>query len=89
MGLNDRISSVRDVSRDARIDGNRYPAPPVPVYDNRRRDNERLYEASVTSVRAVVATPEKRCWVEQQQVIQTTNPPGATVTVNERGEPRA
>src|SRR5450631_4113194 len=56
MGLDDRISSVRDVSRGAQIDDSRYAPAPVAVYDNRRRDNERLYEATVTSVRAVVAT---------------------------------
>src|SRR5258706_96180 len=66
MGLNDRISSVREVGGNARVDDNRYPPPPVAVYDNRRRPNERLYEANVTSVRAVVATPEQRCWVEQE-----------------------
>lgn len=81
MGLNDRVSSVRAVSRDARNDDNRY-APPAPVAapDYRRRNNERLYEANVTSVRAVVGTPEQRCWVEPGQVAQTqgnANIPGA------------
>lgn len=77
MGLNNRISSVRDVSRDARIEDNRYaPAPPVAAYDNRRRNNERLYEANVTSSRAVIATPEQHCWVEQGQV---QNPGGYNV----------
>jgi uncharacterized protein YcfJ len=84
MGLNDRISSVRDVSRNARIDDNRYaPAPaPVAVGEYRRRNNERLYEANVTSVRAMVGTPEQRCWVEQEQVPQersNLNVPGAVV----------
>ena len=40
------------------------------AYDYRRRDQERLYEANVTSVRAVVGTPEQRCWVEREQVAQ-------------------
>jgi len=35
---------------------------------NRRRNDERLYEANVTSVRAVVAAPEKRCWMEREPV---------------------
>ncbi|HZM47155.1 MAG TPA: glycine zipper 2TM domain-containing protein, partial [Burkholderiales bacterium] len=43
---------------------------PVPVYDNRRRREERLYEANVTTVRAVVGSPEQRCWVEREQVPQ-------------------
>ncbi len=55
---------------------------PAPVADRdyRRRDNERLYEANVTSVRAVVGAPEQRCWVEHEQVPQERggpNVPGA------------
>jgi uncharacterized protein YcfJ len=80
MGLNDRISSVRDVSRNAQVNDNRYAPAPAAVYDNRRRNNERLFEARVTSVRAVVGTPEQRCWVEPEQVPQPragVNVPGA------------
>ena len=80
MGLSDSVSSVRTVSRNARIDDNRYAPAPVPVYDARRRNNERLYEANVTSVRAVVGPPEQRCWVEREQVVQdrnNSNVPGA------------
>src|ERR1700690_493048 len=45
MGLNDRIASVREVSKDARIDDSRYAPAPVAAHDDyRRRDNERLYE---------------------------------------------
>lgn len=82
MGLSDRVSSIRAVAWDARIDENRYAPAPVPVYDSRRRPNERLYEASVKSVRAVVATPEQRCWVEREQVVQDRSGasiPGAIV----------
>lgn len=70
MGLGNRVSSVRAVSTSARIDDARYAPAPVPVYDSRRRGGERLYEADITSVRAVVATPERRCWVEREQVVQ-------------------
>ena len=70
MGLNDRISSVRDVSRDAHIDDRRYAPAPVAGPDYRRRDNETLYEAPVTSVHAVLGTPERRCWAEREQVAQ-------------------
>jgi uncharacterized protein YcfJ len=82
MGMNNRVSSVRDVSRNARIDDNRYaPAPaPVAVGEYNRRNNERLYEANVTSVHAVVGPPEQRCWVEREQVVQErskANVPGA------------
>jgi uncharacterized protein YcfJ len=51
-----------------------------PDYNYNRRDNERLYEANVTSVRAVVGPPEQRCWVEREQVVQDrggSNVPGA------------
>jgi uncharacterized protein YcfJ len=70
MGLNDRVSSVRTVGRNARIDDARYAPPPVVDRDYRRRQNERLFEAPVTSVRAVLGTPEQRCWVEREQVSQ-------------------
>lgn len=70
MGLNDRVSSVRALNGNARVDNSQYAPPPEPVYDNRRRDNERLYEADVTSVRAVVGPPQQRCWMEQEQVQQ-------------------
>lgn len=73
MGLNDRVSSVRSVGRNARIDDNRYAPPPVVAYDYRRRHNERLYQAPVTSVRAVVGPPEQRCWIEREQVVQERN----------------
>jgi uncharacterized protein YcfJ len=70
MGLNDRVSSVRTVGRNARIDDERYAPPPVVDKDYRRRRNERLFEAPVTSVRAVIGTPDQRCWIEREQVAQ-------------------
>jgi len=70
MGMNDRASSARLVSRNARVSDDRYAPAPLPVYDNRRRPNERLYQADVTSVRAVLGQPQQRCWVEQEQVVQ-------------------
>jgi len=84
MGLNNRVSSVRMVRNDARIDDDRYaPMPAAQAPDFRRRNNERLYEARVTSVRAVVGPPEQRCWIEQEQVPQeqqsNANVPGAVV----------
>lgn len=79
MGLNDRVSSARPVHREARFDEGRYaPWPAYPAYDSRRRNGERLYQANVTSVRAVVGPPTQRCWVEREQVSQGgTNPQGA------------
>ena len=62
-GLNDRISSARIVTNGT---PNAAAAP-----DYRQRDNERTFEANVTSVRAVVGTPEQRCWVEKEQIPQS------------------
>ena len=70
MGLNDRVSSVRTVNVKARFDEDRYAPPPQVAYDYGRRNGERLYQANVTSVRAVVGTPAQRCWVEREQVVQ-------------------
>lgn len=79
MGLNDRVSSVRSVSRNARIDDNRFAPVAEPVYDNRRRYNERLFEANVTSVRAVLGQAEQRCWIDRERVGdgRDANVPGA------------
>jgi uncharacterized protein YcfJ len=81
MGLNDRVSSARPLRTDARVADERYAPPAEPYYDARRRNNERVYEADVTSVRAVVGPPEQRCWVEREQVAQQpsqrSNVPGA------------
>lgn len=80
MGLNDHVSSMRSVGRSEAIDEYRYAPRPDPVYDNSRRDNERLFEADVVSVRAVVGPPERRCWIEREQVSEeqtTANVPGA------------
>jgi len=64
MGLDDRISSVRPVNAHTQY-GNEAPEPlAAPTYDYRRRPNERLYEARVTSVREVRGPPQERCWTE-------------------------
>ncbi|MES2564021.1 MAG: beta/gamma crystallin-related protein [Pseudomonadota bacterium] len=82
MGMQDGISSVRTVSRSARIEDRRYAPEPLPAYDNRRRRNERTYEANVTSVRAVVGTSGQRCWIDKEQVPQdrsNVSIPGAII----------
>jgi hypothetical protein len=70
MGLDNQVSLARIVGRDMRqVDNHASTVPPAPVYKNpRRRGNERFFDAQVTSVRAVVQTPEKRYWVEPEQV---------------------
>jgi uncharacterized protein YcfJ len=80
MGLNNSVSSVRSVGRNARIDDRRYAPTPVAPYDYHRRSDERLHEAHVTSVHAIVGPPEQRCWVEREQVVaeqSSANVPGA------------
>jgi uncharacterized protein YcfJ len=68
MGLQGSISSVRP------LEGNRpvavaAPEPlAAPTYEYRRRANERVFDAPITSVRAVVGPPNQRCWMERQQV---------------------
>ena len=85
MGLSKEISSIRAVEgRYGANDDRRYVAPGyddrravAQGYDYRRRGGERLYEARVTSVRAVVGPPEQRCWVERRDFSGNANVPGA------------
>jgi uncharacterized protein YcfJ len=82
MGMNDRISSVRAVGHGAPVEDRRYAPLPMVSHDYGRRNEERLYEANITSVRAVVEDSGQRCWVEPHQVVQersSNNPnvPGA------------
>jgi uncharacterized protein YcfJ len=70
VGMSHRISSARPVGGPAPVAAPVYPPPP-----------DRLYEAQVTSVRAVGGPPEQRCWVERQPVYENGGPniPGAIV----------
>ena len=70
MGLNDRISSVRPLPANERIAEADYAPMPVVTQDFRRRRDERLFDAPVTSARAVVGTPAQRCWIEREQLGQ-------------------
>lgn len=71
IGINDRISSVRPLEANVRVEERRFAPSPLPVYDNRRRQDERIFEANVTSARAVVGPPEQRCWMEREEVAAT------------------
>ncbi len=74
MGLNDRLSSVRPASDRADAAANEMPPSMArPNYEYRQRPRERLFEVSVTSVRAVVGPPEQRCWVELQPEHEHSN----------------
>jgi uncharacterized protein YcfJ len=69
MGLQNSISSLRPIRQGVRYERDRYAPPaPYPVYDARRRKDERLYEAEVVAVREVRGQPQQRCWVERQPV---------------------
>ena len=79
MGIGNSISSVRAVTRQSRIDDGRYAPPAYPVYDARRRRDEKLFEAEVVAVRAVYGRPEQRCWVERERVADRGNEVGGAV----------
>jgi uncharacterized protein YcfJ len=73
MGMNDRISSVRTLRASDAVADDRYgppaPAPSLATSAWRRRNGERVFEAPVSEVRAVVGPAEQRCWVERQEVV--------------------
>jgi uncharacterized protein YcfJ len=79
MGMNNRISSVHPADAHANMDDDVYAPTNVSAYEYRRRPNERLQQAPVTSVRAVVGPPNERCWVERQQVAGATTRGGPNV----------
>jgi uncharacterized protein YcfJ len=84
MGLNDRISSIRPVAANLRVADSAYAPMPVVAQDFRRRGNERMHEADVTSARAVLGSPAQRCWISREQVVQQQpaggmNVPGAAI----------
>jgi uncharacterized protein YcfJ len=77
MAMNNRVSSVRPVGDERRYE-NIAPIPlpkplPQPTYEYRRRPTERFFEVPVTYVRAVMGQPDRRCWVERQQVTEQNN----------------
>ncbi len=78
MGLNHNVVSARLVPRTEPIDTSRLAPLPVAIYDARRRGGERLYRVPVTSVRAVMGEPDRRCWIEREAV---TPPPRQGVNV--------
>lgn len=73
IGLNDRVSSVRVVGGTSRIPDERYAPAPLVSRDYRRRGGERLYDAPVTEVRAVMGPPEQRCWVQRGELRDEPN----------------
>ena len=66
MGIGNEISSLRPLRGTPRY---AYaPAPVAPAYNYAPRHGERTFMADVISVRAVVGTPEQRCWVERERI---------------------
>ena len=78
MGLDNRISSVRPISGNGQASYEPQPMA-APTYEYRRRPSERIFEAPITSVRAVMGPPEQRCWVERQQVAEQRVDPGGAL----------
>jgi len=68
MGMDRNISSIRPVNRQA-YDNEAPPPVAGPVYEYRQLPGERLYQAPVTWVHAVVGPPEQRCWVERDRYV--------------------
>lgn len=65
-GLDNRISSVRAINARRGQPGVIAPPMSQPDYPYRRRHNERLYQAEVTSVRAVYGDGRQQCWADGQ-----------------------
>jgi uncharacterized protein YcfJ len=72
LGIGNMISSVRPADDRRRYDNEAEAQLATPNYAYRQRPNERTYEAPVTFARAVMGTPTQRCWMERQQVAQST-----------------
>ena len=80
VGLKFQISSVRPVEANTAMAPNGY-VDERGAYDDRyrsdngyrRRDNEDLYTADVSSVRAVMGPPGQQCWVDRDQVERHDN----------------
>jgi uncharacterized protein YcfJ len=79
LGMENSISSVRPADNRRHYD--RTPEPMAQAnYEWRRRTNERVFGAPVTSVHAVMGAASQHCWVEREQVSSGgPNVPGAIV----------
>jgi uncharacterized protein YcfJ len=68
LGMENSISSVRPADNRRHYE-NEVQAPMAqPNYAYHRRANERVYDAPVTAVHAVMGPASEHCWVERQQV---------------------
>jgi uncharacterized protein YcfJ len=65
MGLAGGISSSRMIPAGSPVADDRFAPAAWQVADYQRRNKELLYDADITSVRAVIGAPGQRCWLEQ------------------------
>ncbi len=81
LGMNRRVSSIRQVRGQPSVALTPPPVPAPPPYPYYPKHGERLFTADVVAVRAVMGPPEQRCWVEREQVGAYGGPnvPGAIV----------
>lgn len=79
MRMENRISSVRQARFGHSYEFDVGAPMQAPNYDYRRRPNEVIYEAPVTSVHAVVSQQDRRCWIERERVTGGQNVGGAIV----------
>ncbi|MGN6528419.1 MAG: beta/gamma crystallin family protein [Burkholderiaceae bacterium] len=68
MGLDNRISSVRILPPNVPVAQGSWAPPAPPAYDWRPRPSEQLFQANVSSSRAVYGTPSQHCWVDREAV---------------------
>jgi uncharacterized protein YcfJ len=71
LGMENSISSVRPADNRRQYDNQPEPVAAAD-YQYRRRYNERVFEAPVTSVHAVMGAATERCWIERQQVSESS-----------------
>lgn len=70
LNMHNNISSARPADNRRRHDNEADVPQAGANYQYRRRADERVFEAPVTSVHAVMGTPSQHCWVERQQVAE-------------------
>ena len=68
LGMENNISSARPTDRRRQYNNEVQAQMETPDYAWRRRANERVFDAPVTAVHAVMGAPTQHCWVERQQV---------------------
>jgi uncharacterized protein YcfJ len=70
LGMENSISSARPTDRRRQYNNEVQAQMAAPNYAYRQRANERVFDAPVTAVRAVMGEPTQHCWMERQQVSQ-------------------